>query len=155
MTNSDLPSKRTLRLIIIFSLIIGAGIPLSFIHGWVKVSVILSIIFTVFNMYCGFKGVESNHPAWFNRFLWAFFSVCLLIASYAKLFEKHGLVQGEKVIHDFVASVYFSVVTFTTLGYGDLQPTKDVRLWAASEALLGYTIMALIIALLIKYLSRL
>jgi voltage-gated potassium channel Kch len=34
-------------------------------------------------------------------------------------------------------ALYLSVVTFTTLGYGDLAPRQEFRLVAASEALAG------------------
>jgi len=48
-------------------------------------------------------------------------------------------------------SVYFSVVTFATLGYGDIQPIGLIaRLLAGLEALLG----ALLAALLVFVLSR-
>ncbi len=34
-------------------------------------------------------------------------------------------------------ALYFSIVTFSTLGYGDFAPSPSARLIAASEALLG------------------
>lgn len=48
-------------------------------------------------------------------------------------------------------SLYFSVVTFATLGYGDIQPIGTVaRFLAGIEALLG----ALLAALLVFVLTR-
>lgn len=49
--------------------------------------------------------------------------------------------------------LYFSVVTFTTLGYGDLHPREGFcRFLAGSEALLGAALMALfVVALTRKY----
>jgi len=38
---------------------------------------------------------------------------------------------------DFHSALYFSIVTFTTLGYGDVIPVKQYRLVAASEAVCG------------------
>lgn len=50
-----------------------------------------------------------------------------------------------------LASLYFSVVTFTTLGYGDIQPASGAAQFLAGvESLLG----ALLIALLVAVLSR-
>jgi len=46
--------------------------------------------------------------------------------------------------------LYFSIVTFTTLGYGDLAPKPHFRPWAGLEALLG----ALLIAVFIVGLTR-
>lgn len=44
-------------------------------------------------------------------------------------------------------SIYFSLVTFTTLGYGDITPkTQLLKLLAGSEALLGAFTMGLIVA---------
>jgi hypothetical protein len=38
---------------------------------------------------------------------------------------------------DFGASLYFSTVTFSTLGYGDIVPTADWRMFAALESIDG------------------
>jgi hypothetical protein len=48
-------------------------------------------------------------------------------------------------------SLYFSIITFTTLGYGDIQPLGPwARFLAGTEALLG----ALLAALLVFVLAR-
>lgn len=39
--------------------------------------------------------------------------------------------------------LYFSLLTFTTLGYGDFKPSVITRLIAALESLLGYVFLAL------------
>ena len=44
-------------------------------------------------------------------------------------------------------SLYFSIVTFTTLGYGDIQPVPAGRLLAAFQALSGYIYLGLGIGL--------
>jgi hypothetical protein len=44
------------------------------------------------------------------------------------------------------ACLYFSIVTWTTLGYGDVVPTDASRMIAASEALVGYIFMAILIS---------
>lgn len=50
------------------------------------------------------------------------------------------------VIHDFMIGLYFSVSTFTTLGYGDFVPTPETRVVASVEALSGYVLLGLIVA---------
>jgi hypothetical protein len=45
---------------------------------------------------------------------------------------------------------YYSVVTFTTLGYGDLSPNGFIKIFAACEAILG----ALTLGFLVAGLSR-
>lgn len=48
-------------------------------------------------------------------------------------------------------SVFFSVITFTTLGYGNLEPVTTVgRYVAGAEALLGAVLMALLVAVLTR-----
>ena len=51
-------------------------------------------------------------------------------------------------------SVHFSVVTFTTLGYGDFQPKADYQLLADSEAVLGAGLMATFIVCLTRKYMR-
>ena len=51
--------------------------------------------------------------------------------------------------------MYFSVVTITTLGYGDLSPVSDVgRFFAITEAIIGQVFLVTIVARLVSLLSR-
>ncbi len=54
-------------------------------------------------------------------------------------------------VHDRVAAFYFSVVTFTTLGYGDFQPLPEYRLVAAAQAVLGYVVLGLVVGITIDW----
>jgi hypothetical protein len=49
--------------------------------------------------------------------------------------------------------VYFSIVTWTTLGYGDFHPSIASRPFAAIEALFGYMYMSLLIAKLLSFMT--
>jgi hypothetical protein len=51
-------------------------------------------------------------------------------------------------------SLYFSVVTFTTLGYGDLVPVGISRLVAAIEAFAGSFTLALFVVVFVKKMTR-
>ena len=51
----------------------------------------------------------------------------------------------------FGAALYFSVITFTSVGYGDLVPVPALRGQAAGEAIVGYLFMAAFAALLIRW----
>lgn len=46
----------------------------------------------------------------------------------------------------FFNTQYYSVVTFTTLGYGDLSPIGFVKIFAACEALLGAITLGFLVA---------
>ncbi|NJE04355.1 potassium channel family protein [Thermococcus sp. MV11] len=49
-------------------------------------------------------------------------------------------------VGDLLNSLYFSTVTFTTLGFGDLAPTGLMKAFAATEALLGAILMAALVS---------
>ncbi|MBI5698727.1 two pore domain potassium channel family protein [Candidatus Saganbacteria bacterium] len=53
---------------------------------------------------------------------------------------------GQNELSNYYTSLYFSIVTFTTLGYGDIVPFGHLRLVAASEALIGAVLIALLVA---------
>lgn len=48
---------------------------------------------------------------------------------------------------DFATSLYFSIVTWTTLGYGDVTAAPPLRLLAGMEAAVGYVYFGLIVGL--------
>jgi hypothetical protein len=59
-----------------------------------------------------------------------------------------------KIHNDVPNALYFSIVTFTTLGYGDMQPIPKMRIVAASQALVGYAYLGLIVATLFHWASE-
>jgi hypothetical protein len=48
---------------------------------------------------------------------------------------------------------YFSIVTWTTLGYGDFKPSESLRFVAALEAFMGFIYMGLFLALVWKFIE--
>ncbi|WP_350338028.1 ion channel [Sessilibacter corallicola] len=76
-------------------------------------------------------------------------SIYIAIVGFAAVYKQKGLVSGSDVIHDASTAFYFSVVTWTTLGYGDFQPTESIRWLAALEALLGTLFIPLFLASII------
>jgi len=59
----------------------------------------------------------------------------------------------KKTADDFLLSLYMSIVTFTTLGYGDTHPLGNTRYIAALEALLGLLSYSSFVATFLKRLS--
>jgi hypothetical protein len=66
-----------------------------------------------------------------------------------------GMTASGESRYDFAEALYFSVVTFTTLGYGDLTPaTRAGKLLAATEALSGIFFTGLFLVTFVKRFSR-
>jgi hypothetical protein len=63
----------------------------------------------------------------------------------------HGLLAN---LMDLLGCLYFSVVTFTTLGYGDISPHGLARPLAAFEAFVGSFTMALFVVVFVKKMTR-
>jgi uncharacterized protein YjbI with pentapeptide repeats len=76
-----------------------------------------------------------------------FIAACGLIAAYAVVyFLSPEALTHARSLDPLVESIYFSIVTFTTLGYGDVVPnTNAMRLICSSEALLGAFTMGLFV----------
>lgn len=67
--------------------------------------------------------------------------------------SEHSLGFHQSIIENIeviLKSVYFSIVTFTTLGYGDITPIGFSRFFAVTEAFLGAFMMALFVLTISK-----
>ena len=60
---------------------------------------------------------------------------------------------GAGVGVDLSTAIYFSVVTWTTLGYGDFAPVKDLQLIAAFEAGLGLVFFGVFVGVAVHWLN--
>jgi hypothetical protein len=65
----------------------------------------------------------------------------LAIFAFALIYQRFNVINDRS----FVSCLYFSAITFTTVGYGDLAPHGALRLIAASEALTGILLCGLFI----------
>ena len=75
--------------------------------------------------------------------------VVLVCAGLFRYFD--GIENG---VNSFGTCIYFSIVTFTTLGYGDLRPTVEMRWLAATEAVTGMMLMAMLVVSLARKFTR-
>lgn len=56
---------------------------------------------------------------------------------------------GVQIIeNDVINGIYFSIVTFTTLGYGDVQPAPSMKIFSSLVAICGYINLGLLISLI-------
>ncbi|MBN2209520.1 MAG: pentapeptide repeat-containing protein [Candidatus Coatesbacteria bacterium] len=87
--------------------------------------------------------------------LWAFW--CVLIAfGFACLYDwREFLTEGTETIKDFGECFYFSIVAFTTLGFGDVYPNPGWgQFCAATEVILGYIGLGGLISILANKVAR-
>ena len=91
-----------------------------------------------------------------------FFATSNILLFSAVIYMSHGLCLNfadaynciDRVAPDKMTAIYFSVVTFTTLGYGDFLPTPETRIVALTEAFLGYAMIAYAIGFTIAFMFR-
>ncbi len=109
------------------------------------------------------KALLSFIPGLLSKIVWGYGEkpvrtlVCnaLVIILSAAVYYESGLVQFNGIVRvlDFWEALYFSAVTFTTVGYGDFLPLGWVRGVAAAEAFCGVVLMPLfLIGLTRRYL---
>jgi ABC-type spermidine/putrescine transport system permease subunit I len=86
----------------------------------------------------------SRHPLHLLQLLAIFLVIPLslvtrVLAMFAIFYVRFGIVDTSnlKVTTDPIDCLYFSITTFTTLGYGDFRPSVPIRLLAGTEALVG------------------
>jgi len=85
------------------------------------------------------------------EYCWVFLMGLMNISFFALFYYMFGIKSGsEVIIGDLPTSFYFSIVTWTTLGYGDFSPVESLRFLAAFEALMGYLYMAILVGLLLN-----
>jgi hypothetical protein len=77
-----------------------------------------------------------------------------IIVMFAGIYFITGITGPGGRAETFGPCLYFSVITLTTVGYGDWIPLPQSRAFAAAEALIGYVYMALFIAALTTYMNR-
>lgn len=69
-----------------------------------------------------------------------------VIVGFALIYSLTNLNGAAGRIHgDFWQALYFSVITFTSVGYGDIQPLGIARAFASIEALLGIFLISLFV----------
>ena len=96
--------------------------------------------------------ILSRHKNWSARRICiaAAESTCASIIGFAALYWVYGIRNSEGTHFDLILSIYFSTVTWTTLGYGDFYPEPQVRLVAAIEALSAYCFMGVFLSQLVS-----
>jgi len=81
--------------------------------------------------------------------LWAFWSVILASGFAWKYFELGQCAFDVSNLNwNFQTTIYYSVVTFTTLGFGDITPkTPNAAWWVMAEVVIGYIMLGGLISI--------
>lgn len=74
-------------------------------------------------------------------------SIFFSVIAFAVFYRSAGIIPTfdtdiDQSIREYL---YFSIVTFSTLGYGDFRPSPDARMLAAAQALLGTVHIGMIV----------
>lgn len=78
-----------------------------------------------------------------------------LILIFAAIHSVYGLMDhGAKIEVDFPTALYFSIVTWTTLGYGDFAPHEEVRSFAAFEAGVGMIFFGVFLGVAVHWINK-
>lgn len=108
-----------------------------------------SVFYFVINLR-SVKDEKSTSLSSISKFL---ISIFIFIFVFSLIYKDSGVIYRGDIVEPPVPwgiAVYFSMVTFTTLGYGDIQPVESVRFLAGLEAFLGYLSLGVLIGLILK-----
>ena len=141
--------------------ILGVLFFVPLIGEWTSASVLLSAWVVLVMFFAFIKTIRRRLPLLRADERFAVFSVFYELAMiavtavvfYAQSYKVFGLLEGDKPVTGAVDCLYFSIITWTTLGYGDIPPAQASKLFAASEALFGYVFMGLYLSLVFYVIS--
>ncbi len=90
----------------------------------------------------------------YSRLFWkSVFLFCVTILSFSLVYRFYGIIDtaSGEITKRYLTSLYFSITTWSTLGYGDFRPVAEVRLLTSFEAILGVLSIPLIFTMIWKY----
>lgn len=144
-------------LALLASVIASLAIPLPF-KGWASATfiAITSAILAYFFFSLVSKG-RGNKRTTGDVLLVSALGIISLPVHFAAVYLHTGIYRSGNEAETIVSisdAIYFSVVTWTTLGYGDILPSPTSKNVVMIEVALGYVLMALLIAALVRSVQR-
>lgn len=123
--------------------------------AWPEVTVLFILTGYYFSFFVVAQTIGEQR-GWHDSALRFYFLVLVIIINiFAVIYWRYGLVQnGDKVDVSYLTSIYFSITTWTTLGYGDFAPPERVRHITSVQAILGYVSLGLLITLAAGYINN-
>jgi hypothetical protein len=125
-------------------------------HAVVLITYITLIFMSLLSLaalYGGIRGINKKSYLYGqNVYIYVLFC-SVLIVFYAGAYLLLGVHIDDQRVTDGYTALYFSTVTWTTLGFGDIQPERDARMLAAFQALFGQIYMASLIVMMVHALG--
>lgn len=122
-----------------------------------KLSIILWLALLIFSI-TGVGMVSRSFVMLPEHTFVAFYDLALhavfMITLYAIIYSYLGIIENSVETRSPWSCLYFSIVTWTMVGYGDFVPSPIGRMFAASEALYGYVFMGLYVSLVFSGFSK-
>ena len=92
------------------------------------------------------------------RFRYFVATVAITISSFTMLNylfrEEFGLMLEREPVSSCVEALYYTIISFTTLGYGDIVPTTAIgQIMASAQSLIGFCLLALLASMLFRRIS--
>jgi len=122
--------------------------------AWIPVDGTLAVVFGAAVVVL-LRGTGDRLGCTLHRALYtvlAVTSALTVMMAFCPLYFAHGLrsTLQSRVVHDRWTAVYFSVVSMTTLGFGDFVPSDGAtRVGAAAEAFVGYLLLGALLAVVV------
>jgi Ion channel len=126
-----------------------------YVPGGEKLGSILDAIAILFCLLWAIPAIHNARDVMHQKqflvpILATFALLMFLVLAFAAAYKDLGLLAGNKPVTDPGEFIYFSIVTWTTTGYGDVIPTAASRFFAGVEMLCGYIFMGVIIGMMIQ-----
>ena len=95
----------------------------------------------------------KTNKLWFPLIMYGC-STVFMILSFSVLYSIIGVLDSDgNYTYDYSSTIYFSAITWTALGYGDIVPSVESRMYIVMEVFYGYIHMSLLIGLIMEKLS--
>jgi len=129
--------------------LICAGLTFPEVSAFFVIAVYYFLIFHIAH-------VVGKSKGWYRDILPTYFATLVItILTFAIIYYRYGLLQnGIPTKISFVDSIYFSITTWSTLGYGDFAPIPRIRLITSIEAIIGYVGLGLWISLISNFIKN-
>ena len=90
----------------------------------------------------------------FTFIIYAFSTIFMIFAFTSQYMQTGVIIEDQIRVNDFSNCFYFSVITWTALGYGHIFPSHSARIWVMLEVFLGYIHMGILVGLILELATK-